>query len=99
ESLNCKKGIPIGVLPEGEYHSNTFSVENYPMIFMFTDGILEIKNNAKEEFGVDRLKRFVENNYKNNKNRIVENLKKEAEKFTGNDNFDDDILILMLKNI
>ncbi|WP_434798824.1 GAF domain-containing SpoIIE family protein phosphatase [Terrisporobacter vanillatitrophus] len=99
ESLNCKKGIPIGVLPDGEYHSNTFSIENYPMVFMFTDGTLEIKNHDKEEFGLDRLKCFVKNNYKNNKNKIVENLKKETEKFTGNDNFDDDILILMLKNI
>ena len=69
------------------------------MVFMFTDGALEIKNQDKEEFGIDRLKTFVKHNYKNNKNEIVENLKNETEKFTGNDNFDDDILILMLKNI
>lgn len=99
ESLHCKKGIPIGVLPDGEYHSNTFSIEHYPMIFMFTDGSLEIKNQNKEEFGLDRLKNFVKNNYQNNKNQIVENLKRETEEFTGIDNFDDDILILMLKNI
>lgn len=99
ETLNCKKGIPIGVLPDGEYHSNTFSIANYPMVFMFTDGTLEIKNQEKEEFGLERLKNFVKSNYKNNKNKIVENLKKETEKFTGTDNFDDDILILMLKNI
>lgn len=99
EGLNCKKGIPIGVLPDVEYQNNTFSIENYPMVFMFTDGTLEIKNQDKEEFGLDRLKNFVKDNYKNNKNTIVENLKRETEKFTGNDNFDDDILILMLKNI
>lgn len=99
EDLNCKKGIPIGVLSDCEYHSNTFSIENYPMVFMFTDGTLEIKNHNKEEFGLDRLKNFVKKNYDNNKNRIVESLKKETEKFSGNDNFDDDILILMLKNI
>ena len=99
ESIHCKKGIPIGVLSDCEYHSNTFSIENYPMIFMFTDGSLEIKNQNKEEFGLDRLKNFVKDNYKNNKNQIVENLKIETEKFSGNDKFDDDILILMLKNI
>lgn len=99
DTLDCKKGIPIGVLPDGEYHSNTFSIEKYPMVFMFTDGTLEIKNHDKEEFGLDRLKSFVKDNYENSRNRIVENLKKETEKFTGNDNFDDDILILMLKNI
>ena len=99
ESINCKKGIPIGVLSDCEYHSNTFSIENYSMIFMFTDGSLEIKNQNKEEFGLERLKNFVKDNYKNSKNKIVENLKIETEKFSGNDNFEDDILILMLKNI
>ena len=69
------------------------------MIFMFTDGTLEIKNQNKEEFGLDRLKNFVKNNYKNSREKIVENLKKETESFTGSDNYDDDILILMLKNI
>ena len=99
ESLNCKKGIPIGVLPDAEYHSNTFSIEKFPMICMFTDGALEIKNQDKEEFGLDRLKNFIRGNYKNSRDKIVENLKKETEIFTGHDNFDDDILILMLKNI
>lgn len=98
ESLNCKKGIPIGVLPDGEYHSNTFSIKDYPMVFMFTDGTLEIKDEQKEEYGLERLKNFVKNNYKNNRKKIVENLKKEIEEFSGNDNFEDDILILMLKN-
>ena len=99
ENLNCKKGIPIGVLPDCDYHSNTFDVKNFPMIFMFTDGALEIKNKNKEEYGLDRLKAFVKGNYKNSRNKIVENLKKETENFTGSDNYDDDILILMLKNI
>lgn len=98
ESLNCKKGIPIGVLPDGEYHSNTFSIKDYPMVFMFTDGTLEIKDEQKEEYGLERLKNFVKNNYKNNRKKIVENLKKEIEEFSGSDNFEDDILILMLKN-
>ena len=93
-NLNCKKGIPIGVLPDCDYHSNTFDVKNFPMIFMFTDGALEIKNKNKEEYGLDRLKAFVKGNYKNSRNKIVENLKKETENFTGSDNYDDDILIL-----
>ena len=99
ESIKCNKNIPIGVLPDVEYHNNTFSVENYPMIFMFTDGTLEIKNNKKEEYGIDRLKNFVKKNYDNSRNKIVEKLKKETEEFSNSDNYDDDILILMLKNI
>ena len=97
-NINCKKGIPIGVLPEGVYHSNTFSIKDFSMIFMFTDGVLEIKNSNKEEYGLERLRLFVKNNYRYNKDTIIENLKRDIEEFSGSDNYDDDILIVMLKN-
>ena len=98
DNMNCKKGIPIGVLPEGVYHSNTFSIKDFSMIFMFTDGVLEIKNSNKEEYGLERLRLFVKNNYRYNKDTIIENLKRDIEEFSGSDNYDDDILIVMLKN-
>lgn len=98
DNINCKKGIPIGVLPEGVYHSNTFSIKDFSMIFMFTDGVLEIKNANKEEYGLERLRLFVKNNYRYNKDTIIENLKRDIEEFSGSDNYDDDILIVMLKN-
>ena len=98
DNINCKKGIPIGVLPEGVYHSNTFSIKDFSMIFMFTDGVLEIKNSNKEEYGLERLRLFVKNNYRYNKDTIIENLKRDIEEFSGSDNYDDDILIVMLKN-
>ena len=40
-----------------------------------------------------------QNNYQNSRDKIVESLKKETEEFSNSDNYDDDILILMLKNI
>ena len=98
DNINCKKGIPIGVLPEGVYHNNTFSIKDFSMIFMFTDGVLEIKNSNKEEYGLERLRLFVKNNYRYNKDTIIENLKRDIEEFSGSDNYDDDILIVMLKN-
>ena len=45
------------------------------------------------------VKEFVKNNYQNSRDKIVESLKKETEEFSNSDNYDDDILILMLKNI
>ena len=98
ENILCKKGIPIGVLPDCIYHSNSVNVKDFYMTFMFTDGVLEIKNKDKEEYGLERLKLFVKTNFSNNRDKIIEELKKEIEIFSGDDNFDDDILIVMLKN-
>ena len=68
------------------------------MVCMYTDGILEIKNKSKEEYGISRLENFIKNNYKNNQEVIIEKLKSELKEFSNKDNYDDDILIVMLKN-
>lgn len=68
------------------------------MICMYTDGVLEIKNKSKEEYGISRLEKFIKNNYTNNQEVIIENLKDELEEFSNKDKYDDDILIVMLKN-
>ena len=57
-----------------------------------------LSNKDKEEYGLERLKLFVKTNFSNNRDKIIEELKKEIEIFSGDDNFDDDILIVMLKN-
>ena len=74
-NLNCAKGIPIGILEESEYTSNIFDVAECPMICMFTDGVLEIKNKEKEEYGITRLEEFLKKNYYNNQEKIIENIK------------------------
>ena len=97
--LNCVKGIPIGILEESEYTSNVFNVTECPMICMFTDGVLEIKNKEKEEYGIGRLEEFLRKNYSNSQENIVENIKTELKEFASTDSYDDDIMIVMLKNI
>lgn len=97
--LNCVKGIPIGILEESEYTSNVFNVTECPMICMFTDGVLEIKNKEKEEYGIGRLEEFLRKNYSNSQEKIVENIKTELKEFASTDSYDDDIMIVMLKNI
>ena len=97
--LNCVKGIPIGILEESEYTSNVFNVAECPMICMFTDGVLEIKNKEREEYGIGRLEEFLRKNYSNSQEKIVENIKTELKEFASTDSYDDDIMIVMLKNI
>lgn len=98
DDLKCKKGIPLGILEDTEYESNTFNISNYAMICMYTDGILEIKNKSKQEYSVDGLKKFLHKNYTYSRDEIVYNLKKDLKEFSSVDDYDDDLLIVMLKN-
>lgn len=97
ENLNCKKGIPIGIMDEAEYANNSFDISNYSLLCMYTDGILEIKNESKEEYGVSRLEKFLQDNYQIGHEVLQEKLEEELIDFAGKDNFDDDILVVMLK--
>ena len=68
------------------------------MICMYTDGILEIKNENKEEYGIESLENFMKSNFKFNQETIVNNLRYELNKFSKKDSYDDDILIVMLRD-
>lgn len=96
--LNCVKGIPIGILDESEYVSNTFDADECAMICMYTDGVLEIKNKEKEEYGLGRLEVFLQKNYNLSQSEIVDKLKLDLKEFASTDSYDDDIMIVMLKN-
>lgn len=98
KNLNCKKGIPIGIIKEANYEDNKFDISDYSILCMYTDGILEIKNESKEEYGLDRLEKFLQNNYKHSYLQLEENLKQELKKFSGKDSYDDDILFVVLKD-
>ena len=44
------------------------------MVCIYTDGVLEIKNKSKEEYGLSRLESFIQNNYTNDQEIIIDNL-------------------------
>ena len=97
-NIKCKKGVPIGVLEDTTYVNNTLDISDYPMVCMYTDGILEIKNDNKEEYGIEGLENFMKNNFKFNQEIIINNLKYELNEFSKKDSYDDDILIVMLRD-
>ncbi|MCR1954596.1 SpoIIE family protein phosphatase [Clostridioides mangenotii] len=99
KNINCNKGIPIGIMQDASYEENTFSIVNYSMLCMYTDGVLEIKNESKEEYGIERLEAFLKKNHIFNQEEIVENLKVELQEFSSKEYFEDDILVVMLKDI
>ena len=98
KNINCKKGIPIGILEDTEYESSLINIDELSMVCMYTDGVLEIKNKVKEEYGTERLEKFLKLNYKYNQEKIVENLKQDLREFSSTDSYDDDIMLVMLKN-
>lgn len=97
--IEIDKGLPLGVIDKMAYSEGCYCLEDYNLICMFTDGVLEVKNKDKEEYGIDRLKKFLECNYKLNTSEIFEKLEQELIDFSNEEHYEDDILLVFLKNI
>jgi phosphoserine phosphatase RsbU/P len=56
-----ENGLVLGIMKEASYEAIEFLLEPGDRYVLCTDGILEAANSAREQFGVDRLMRFIEN--------------------------------------
>jgi len=99
QEIEMDKGLPLGVINNMTYGEGCYCLEDYHLICMFTDGVLEVKNKDREEYGIDRLKKFLIDNYKLNTSEIFEKLEQELINFSNEENYEDDILLVFLKNI
>ncbi len=62
----------LGLFPEATYSSIRLPLEAGDCLFLYTDGILEFKNPAEEQFGGDRLRQFIEANHGLGADHLVE---------------------------
>src|ERR1700739_4000734 len=56
-----ENGLVLGIVEEASYEAIEFLLEPGDRYVLCTDGILESANSAQEQFGADRLMRFIEN--------------------------------------
>jgi serine phosphatase RsbU (regulator of sigma subunit) len=52
-------GLMLGLFPEANYSSVEIPLNSGARILLYTDGIVESMNAAREEFGKSRLKKFL----------------------------------------
>lgn len=56
ESLKQPNGIPIGIFEKADYVEERAEFESGDVFVLYTDGIIEARNPAREEYGIERLK-------------------------------------------
>jgi PAS domain S-box-containing protein len=89
--------LPMGVR-EGEiYDQVSLSIEPGDLLLLYSDGITEARNPAKELLGVERLKEFVTNNRHLEPSELVEALRKAVFTFSQSDRLADDLTSVAIK--
>ena len=56
-----ENGLVLGMVEEATYDALEFPLELGDRYVLYTDGVLEATNSAREQFGADRFMRFIEN--------------------------------------
>ncbi len=95
-------GMGLGILRnkmyEGYVHEKKFSYGDNDVLLLFTDGIVEAKNDLGVEFGYERLKKAVERNKSLSTVEIQDNVIQEVYGFIGKNKIaDDDYSMLVIK--
>jgi serine phosphatase RsbU (regulator of sigma subunit) len=94
-----ENGLMLGLFPDSTYSAITLPLEGGDRIVLFTDGIVEARNPSGEELGMDRLKRFVEENHALSAERFGDGLLDALERWSGQargEGQEDDITLLAI---
>ena len=94
-----ENGVVLGLFDEAHFSSIQLPVQTGDRLLLYTDGVLEFKNLGDEEFGKDRLRRFVEANHAVPSNRLLDTLISRLWVWSGQDPGSaqtDDITVLVM---
>jgi len=91
-------GLMLGLFPEATYSSVEIPLDAGDRVLLYTDGILEAMNSAREEFGKPRLKKFLAAS-SSSASHLADALLLELRRWSGAEEkrtHDDDITLLVL---
>lgn len=88
-------GPAIGLSTTPEYRPSSVSLASDDTLILYTDGIVEARNQMGEEFGEIRLRNFLQTHHHQTVSEIVDSLMKKLKQFS--QSFHDDVTLLAIK--
>lgn len=95
ELRSCEIGnVPIGLFEDSQFDEGIIQLEPGGRLYLYSDGVLEAKNESKEIFGEDRLQKTLESTQWSPLQASVDGIVKSALDWTGTQQAQDDLSIL-----
>ncbi len=89
--------LPVGILEDYSYEEQTLQLKPGNRLVLYSDGVVEAKNEAQEEFGISRLQRVMEEWQNRSLEEAVQAITLELFQWKKGENFEDDVTILALE--
>ncbi len=80
---NTKKGRPLGILPMKALDEGELSLASGDLLILYTDGIDEAMNRARQTFGKERIERTLQENCDKTPQEIIQALHKAVQAHAG----------------
>jgi phosphoserine phosphatase RsbU/P len=93
----ASRGFPVGIFDAGPYEMETLQMSAGDILFLFTDGLVEARSGQDEEFGTERLSRFLKDNRFLSPQRLAAACLKEVESFLAGNPQADDLTLMVLR--
>ncbi len=90
-------GVPIGITEDAVYIQGKVKLNPGDIVILYTDGVTEMRNASREEFGIKRVKKFMIENSNLNAKDFAELLIKTIDDFRGDTPPHDDETLLVFK--
>ena len=89
--------IAVGFLDDFPYKDREINLQKNDWLLLHTDGIIEMTDKDEKLFGMDRLKSFLQMNYKTNSQDVLINLVREGTQFSKKLEQEDDIALMLIE--
>jgi sigma-B regulation protein RsbU (phosphoserine phosphatase) len=89
-------GFPVGMFDHAEYESTPFQLNKGERLYLFSDGITDTTNMNGEPLGAERYEHILSRSSKFSLNKTIEAINATLHHWNGDQDFDDDISLLVL---
>jgi sigma-B regulation protein RsbU (phosphoserine phosphatase) len=90
-------GVPLGLLPDTKYQETEVQLQTNDLLVFYSDGVVEMRNDAGEEFGLKRLAETVRINHEKSPDEIVKSISATLAEFIGRVRPQDDRTMIVVK--
>ena len=97
EMVRDKHGFVIGGMEGIKYKEYELKLEPGQELFLYTDGVPEATNNAKELYGTERMMEILNRNPSLDPQKVLEEVKEDVDRFVGHAPQFDDLTMLCVR--
>ena len=96
-ALPVKLNLPVGALSYWNYEGQQVQLQSGDVLFLYTDGLSEAKNTAREQLGRKYVLQIAGEHCTDTAQQLVERMEDEKNRHTGNAEQSDDIAMLAIR--